>query len=258
VPTLAYVLHTHDWSESSLILDLFTLTHGRVVAVAKGAKRPSSQLRSVLLPFQCIAVAFGSKQAAEDQVWLLRHAEWGGGPAWPGGAALVPALYVNELMIRLLPRQDPMPVLWAAYADLLPVLTSPDTLQAGLRAFELMVLRQMGHLPDLAIHSATAQALNDDVFYTLHPELGVADAQDDDAALPGWLLRQIEQALVQVSASNGATAGEADGLPEPLLHACQLASTALRNLLRALLLYHTGPAPLRTRQLMLDLAQATP
>lgn len=257
LPTLAYVLHTHDWSETSLILDLFTLSHGRVVAVAKGAKRPSSQLRSVLLPFQCISVAFGSKPVADDQVWLLRHAEWGGGPAWPGGAALVPAMYVNELMIRMLPRQDAMPVLWAAYADLLPVLTSPDTLHAGLRAFELMMLRQMGHLPDLSLHSTSSQTLDDDVLYTLHPELGVAEAQDDEAALPGWLLRQIEHALGLVASSNGTTAGESEGMPVRLLQACQLASTALRNLLRVLLHYHVGPAPLRTRQLMHDLSQAT-
>ncbi|HET9207079.1 MAG TPA: recombination protein O N-terminal domain-containing protein, partial [Burkholderiaceae bacterium] len=46
----AFVLHSHDWSESSLILELFTREAGRIVAVAKGAKRPTSQLRAVLMP----------------------------------------------------------------------------------------------------------------------------------------------------------------------------------------------------------------
>lgn len=252
--TPAYVLHTHDWSESSLILDLFTLAHGRVVAVAKGAKRPHSQLRPVLLPFQCIDVAFGSKSVAEDQVWLLRQAEWGGGPAWPGGAALLPGLYVNEILMRLLPRHDSMPHLWSAYAALLPVLTVPESLQAGLRAFELLVLRQMGHLPDLALHSASGDTVSDDVLYALHPELGVCDAQQDEAALPGWILRQLEHALQLAMAPRGRS----EGLAVQLMQACQLASSPLRNMVRSLLIYHVGPAPLRTRQLMLDLSQSTP
>lgn len=244
--TPAFVLHTHDWSESSLILDLFTLDHGRVVAVAKGAKRPHSQLRPVLLPFQRIDVAFGSKSVAEDQVWLLRQAEWGGGPAWPGGAALLPGLYVNELLMRLLARHDPMPRLFGAYAALLPVLTQPDTLQAGLRCFELLVLRQMGHLPDLSLVSATGDMVDDDVLYGLHPELGVQDAQHDEPALPGWLMRQLEHGL-----SLGTPV-----LPPALMQTCQLASTPLRQLTRVLLQYHVGSAPLRTRQLMADIAQS--
>lgn len=252
--TPAYVLHTHDWSESSLILDLFTLDHGRVVAVAKGAKRPHSQLRPVLLPFQCIDVVFGSKSVAEDQVWLLRQAEWGGGAAWPGGAALLPGLYVNEILMRLLPRHDSMPRLWSAYAALLPELTAPDTLQAGLRAFELLVLRQMGHLPDLSLHSATCDTVSDDVLYALHPELGVCEAQQDEAALPGWIMRQLENALSPTMASHGRT----EALSSHLMQACQLASSPLRNMLRSVLIYHVGPAPLRTRQLMQDLSQSTP
>ncbi len=248
--TPAYVLHSHDWSESSLILDLFTRDHGRVVAVAKGAKRPYSQLRSVLLPFQCIDVVFGAKQSAEAEVWLLRQAEWSGGQAWPGGAAFLPGFYANELLMRLLPRLDALPRLWDAYAALLPALTQAGAVHAALRAFELMVLRQLGHLPELSVHSATVQPLVDDELYTLHPELGVTEADHADPALPGALMRQIEAAL------SPAFAGERSlGLPAPLLQACLQSSSELRNLLRAVLHYHVGPQPLRTRQLMLDLTQ---
>lgn len=246
----AYVLHSHDWSESSLILDLFTRDHGRVVAVAKGAKRPHSQLRSVLLPFQRIDVVFGAKQSTDAEVWLLRHAEWGGGQAWPGGAAFLPGFYANELLMRLLPRFDALPRLWDAYADLLPAVTLSGSVHAALRAFELMVLRQLGHLPELSVQSANAQPLDDDVLYTLHPELGVIQAEQEDPALPGWLMRQLELTLAP------AFDGERSlGLPEPLLQSCLLASSELRNLLRAVLHYHVGPQPLRTRQLMLDLTQ---
>lgn len=248
--TLAYVLHSHDWSESSLIVDLFTRDHGRVVAVAKGAKRPYSQLRPVLMPFQQIAVTFGAKQGPDVEVWLLRQAEWSGGPAWPGGSALLPGFYANELLMRLLARHDRLTRLWDAYAHLLPALTYPGTLHAALRAFELIVLRQLGHLPDLSLHSARGCVVDDEVLYAVHPELGVTEASGDDPALPGWLLRQLESTLSPAFDELGSP------LPEPLLQACALGSSELRSLLRAVLHYHVGPQPLRTRQLMLDLTQA--
>jgi DNA repair protein RecO (recombination protein O) len=57
----AYVLHRYDWSESSLILEVFTRNHGRIALVAKGAKRPSSSFRPVLLPLQLLHVIFGGE-----------------------------------------------------------------------------------------------------------------------------------------------------------------------------------------------------
>jgi DNA repair protein RecO (recombination protein O) len=271
--TAAYVLHSHDWSESSLILDLFTRAHGRVVAVAKGAKRPYSQLRPVLLPFQRLSVVFGAKQGQDVEVWLLRQAEWAGGPAWPGGAALLPGFYANELLMRLLPRHDVLPRLWDTYAAMLPALTLPGSLHASLRAFELVVLRQLGHLPDLSMHSAGGQPLLDEVRYAVHPELGVHEAASDDAAVPGWLLRQLESTLRLATGdapsrdhagalAEGGLRNEESGLlshealPEPLLQACALGSSDLRNVLRVVLHYHVGPQPLRTRQLMMDLQQS--
>ena len=91
----AYVLHQYDWSESSLILDLFTREQGRIAVVAKGAKRPYSQLRAVLLPFQRIQVTLSkpaktthSTEGSGAEVVTLRAAEWAGGATMPSGAAL--------------------------------------------------------------------------------------------------------------------------------------------------------------------------
>jgi len=102
----AYVLHQHDWSESSLILDLFTRESGRVAVAAKGAKRPYSQLRAVLLPLQRITVSLSKpgKSASADggEVQTLRGAEWGGGATLPSGAALFSGYYLNELLLKLL------------------------------------------------------------------------------------------------------------------------------------------------------------
>ena len=86
-PLLAYVLHHYDWSETSLIIDLFTRERGRVAVAAKGAKRPYSQLRSVLLPFQRLNVQLGKAPKDEAaEVHTLRSAEWAGGVPMAGGA----------------------------------------------------------------------------------------------------------------------------------------------------------------------------
>ena len=98
-PLTAYVLHRYDWSESSVILDLLTREQGRLSVAAKGAKRPYSQLRSVLLPFQKIHVTLGRvpKSALADthasDVQTLRSAEWAGGAAMLTGTALFSGFY---------------------------------------------------------------------------------------------------------------------------------------------------------------------
>ena len=76
----AYVLHHYDWSESSLILDLFTRERGRMAVAAKGAKRPYSQLRVVLLPFQRLHVSLG-RSADDDRVPRCRRCVRPSGPA---------------------------------------------------------------------------------------------------------------------------------------------------------------------------------
>ncbi|RZL01235.1 MAG: DNA repair protein RecO [Rubrivivax sp.] len=254
-PSAAFVLHTHDWSESSLILDLFTRDQGRVVAVAKGAKRPYSQLRPVLMPFQRLHVGFGVKRSEEAEVWLLRQAEWAGGPAWPGGAALLPGFYLNELLMRLLARHDPHPGLFDAYAQTLQALADPALLQAALRGFELVLLRQLGHLPDLSQRTVDGVAVEPGQAYELHPEWGVSRARphEEVVGLDGTVLRQLEAAL-SIEGEGGRTIR----VPAmaPLMAACIPALSELKSVLRALLHYHLGSHVLRTRQLMMELQQA--
>ncbi len=236
----SYVLHRWDWSESSLILDLFTRERGRVAVVAKGAKRPYSQLRSVLLPFQRASVSLGKQPAdASGEIHLLRHAEWvGGGPLLPP-AALFQGFYLNELVMKMLARQDPHPALFDAYVDTLPALAMGDDLlaHAGLRAFELLLLRETGVLPELDVTTLGQQALNADGAYVLRAETGVAPVQGEGPALSGRDLLALQQAL------QGPSVAE-------LQRACAECLSALRPMLRQLLHYHLGTATLRTREVM--------
>lgn len=268
--TAAYVLHSHDWSESSLILELFTRDHGRVVAVAKGAKRPYSQLRPVLMPFQRLVVSFGVKRSEDAEVWLLRQAEWAGGPAWPGGAALLPGFYLNELLMRLMVRHDPHPALFDAYAQTLQAMADPSLLQAALRAFELILLRELGHLPDLATLTVNGHAVLAGQSYELHPELGVLAARwmgepgAGPVSIDGGVLAHMEAALSRPVAQPDALTMHSDVSPVPvlptavpsLMAACMPALSELKSVLRTLIHYHLGSQVLRTRQLMIELQQS--
>ena len=241
-PQAAFVLHQWDWSETSLILDLFSRDQGRVAAVAKGAKRPYSQLRPVLMPFQRLLVLTTRPKAASSDegadILLLRSAEYAGaGAALPPGR-LFPGFYLNELLMKLLARGDPHPALFDAYADaLLALAVAPD--EAPLRAFELQLLRETGVLPDLGRATTTQALVQPGRHYRLSGDGGLLDADDDPACLPGSLCLALQAALD----ANDRTA---------LRRACQGALPALRGQLRALLHYHLGSPLLRTRQLMLD------
>ena len=268
--TAAYVLHSHDWSESSLILELFTRNHGRVVAVAKGAKRPYSQLRPVLMPFQRLVVTFGVKRSEDAEVWLLRQAEWAGGPAWPGGAALLPGFYLNELLMRLMVRHDPHPALFDAYGQALQAMADPTLLQAALRAFELILLRQLGHLPDLSAQTVNGQSVLAGQNYEVHPELGVVAARwvgepgAGPVVLDGALLAHMEAALSRPAPQPDALTMLSDAIPTQvlptavpsLMAACMPALSELKAVLRSLIHYHLGSQTLRTRQLMMELQQS--
>jgi DNA repair protein RecO (recombination protein O) len=242
-PLAAYVLHHWDWSETSLILDLFTREQGRVAVAAKGAKRPYSQLRPVLLPFQRLHVQLGRLPTDADggELQTLRSAEWAGGAPMITGEALFSGFYLNELLMKLLARHDPHAALFDAYAATLPALAAADdaATQAALRAFELVLLREIGLLPDLRRVSATLEPVTAGRGYALRPETGVA-ASNDDLVIGG------DQLLALQAALDG-------GRLDALRAACAGALAPLRTQLRTLLHYHLGsPHGLRTRSVMVE------
>lgn len=236
----AYVLHRYDWSESSLILEVFTRHHGRIALVAKGVKRPSSSFRPILLPLQPLHVAFGG----DAEIRTLKGAEWMGGHVMPTGDALMSGYYLNELLLTLLARDDPHPGLFDVYANVVQVIASGhgEALQSVLRAFELLLLREIGLLPLLNVQTMTLRELDPQNRYTLVPEGGLRQTHAADrASLSGaqWVALQLSLAD---SAPFTAT-----------LRACSEVMAELKPQLRTLLNYHCGVTTLRTRQMMIDL-----
>jgi DNA repair protein RecO (recombination protein O) len=241
----AYVLHRYDWSESSLILEVLTRHHGRIALVAKGAKKPSSNFRPILLPLQPLHLAFGG----DAEIRTLRSSEWMGGHVMPTGEALMAGYYLNELLIRLLARDDPHPALFDAYALTVHIIAqegrsseSLQTLEVALRAFELMLLREIGFLPSLKSQTANLADLQEDIAYVLIPEGGLRAAHAEDrSSLTGAQWRLLQDAL------------DSEMPFSQLLQACSTCLQPLKTQLRTLLHYHCGVTTLKTRQMMIDL-----
>jgi DNA repair protein RecO (recombination protein O) len=137
----AYLLHAYPYSETSLILDVFARDHGRVSMLARGARRPRSALRGVLIGFQPLELGwFGG-----GEVKTLAKAEWQGGVPLLQGRCLLLGYYLNELLLKLLPREDAHPALFSAYAQALEALARGASDAPELRRFEKTLLKELGY-----------------------------------------------------------------------------------------------------------------
>jgi DNA repair protein RecO (recombination protein O) len=152
----AYVLHTYAYRETSLIVEALTAEHGRVALVARGAKRPRSDLRGLLQGFQPLLLSWSG--AAEMKT--LQKAEWRGGLPRLSGPALLCGFYVNELLLKLLPREDPHRPLYDAYETALQDLAAGGDQAPVLRRFELALLADLGYALPLAQEAGTGAAID--------------------------------------------------------------------------------------------------
>lgn len=241
----AFILHRYDWSESSLILEVFTRHRGRVALLAKGVKRHTSNFRPVLLALQPLKVSYTLSGDGNADIHVLKGAEWAGGHIMPMGNNLLTGLYLNELLMRLLARDDPYAYLFDVYGAVVKLLATQqeEVIEPVLRAFELILLRELGLLPSLELETQTLQVLEPQSSYVLVAEMGLRPVLDGDrASLTGVQWRSLQHALEQGEAAYPAT-----------VRACAAVASALKPQLRHLLQYHCGSPLLRTRQLMMDL-----
>ncbi len=232
-----FVVHRYDWSESSLILEVWSRHQGRVALVAKGAKKPNSQWRPVLLPLQPLRLDWWG----DSEIRNLKAARWAGGAVMPSGGGLLAGMYLNELLLRTMAREDPYPELFDVYTLAVRGLQNEDTRLPSVRAWELHLLRSTGVLPNLSVHGTTHKALDDDKAYQLQPNAGLQATATD--GVPGRVWRNIESALTNPAQWGG------------LVDCCQMEEFRLRSQLRTLLHYHSGLSAFRTRQLWLDVAE---
>lgn len=151
----AFVLHTYAYRETSLIVEAFTGQYGRVAMVARGAKRPRSEMRGVLQAFQPLLLGW----AGQQELKTLMKAEWRGGLPLLCGSALMCGFYLNELLLKLLPREDPHPALFGHYDAALTDLATGSEQASVLRRFEVRLLAELGYALPLVREVDTGKAV---------------------------------------------------------------------------------------------------
>jgi DNA repair protein RecO (recombination protein O) len=167
-----YVLHTYPYKETSLIVEAFTRGFGRVALLARGARRPRSAMRGVLLSFHPLRLGWSRGVSGQAELGNLIAAEWSGALQPLGGRALMCGFYLNELVLRLLPRDDPHEALFDCYGAALSGLSHNDNLFSVLRSFEKRLLAELGYAPLLEREAASGAPIDPARRYAYEPDRG--------------------------------------------------------------------------------------
>ncbi|MEJ2174648.1 MAG: DNA repair protein RecO [bacterium] len=174
-----YVLHSYAYKETSLIVEVFSRRCGRIGLLARGARRPRSAMRGLLLGFHPLRLSW----SASAELGTLTAVEWAGGRAALAGIALMCGFYLNELLLRLLPREDPHEDLFDAYEAGLARLGEGHSPAGVLRTFERRLLAELGYAPVLDREAASGLPVDPQRSYRYEPELGPV-AVNGDAGMP--------------------------------------------------------------------------
>jgi DNA repair protein RecO (recombination protein O) len=226
------VLHSYPFRETSLIIEAFTRDHGRVGLVAKGARRPKSALRGILLQFQPMLLSWSGRR----ELHTLVRAEWQGGYTPLRGQALICGFYLNELVLRLLPRSDPHDGLFSVYEHALAELAGGETQEAALRKFELGLLRELGYavVLDREVEQDIPVARDRNYVYLI--ERGPVRT----GITPGKGVELSGQTLIDMQSGDFTNT---------------VTQQQSKQLMRALINHYLGDQALHTRQLLRDLQE---
>ena len=185
----AFVLHTRPWSETSLLLDVFTQESGRIRLIAKGARARRSNLKGALQPFVPLLIRFGGR----GEVKTLRGAEAVSLALPLNGISLYSGLYVNELLARVLEQETRFSDLFFDYLHCIQELAGSDgTPEPALRRFELALLGHLGYGVDFLHCAGTGEAVSDSMTYLYREEKGfIASMVINNSSFTGYQLKAL-------------------------------------------------------------------
>ena len=225
------MLHSYPYSESSLLLEVFSRTHGRLPLLAKGARRPRSNLRGILMAFQPLLAGWSGR----GEVRTLNGCEWSGGHPLLQGDALLCGFYLNELLLRLMAREDPHETLFDRYTQALEGLSDGSVRAEVLRSFEKALLKEVGYAMTLDRDAESGGRLDPQSAYAYEPERGPVRAATS-AAYPVFSGSTL-LAIAEEDYSDPAT------LPQ------------YKQLMRMLINHRLDRQPLHTRNVFKELQQ---
>ncbi|MDX1735229.1 MAG: DNA repair protein RecO [Halioglobus sp.] len=224
----SYILHSRPYRDSSLIVEAFTAEHGRISLVAKGVRATTRRRggRAALQPFLPLLLSFSGR----GELKTLTASEPAGVACTLKGEKVYSALYLNELLVRLLHRHDPHPALFAAYSQALTSLAGDSEPDVALRRFELCLLDELGYSPDLTRDYGDGRPVDALRWYRYVDGHGVQALPSDQEDVAGAYLGSHLLAIAR---------GEFGGDVRP----------EAKRLLRLVLREHLGEQPLRSREL---------
>lgn len=235
----AWVLHSRPYRDSSLLIDLFTESHGRIAAIAKGAKQAKSKFNGLLQPFSQLLISWSGR----GELVTLTDADMTNSNQQQAvlalkGKSLLAGFYLNELLLRLTERHDPHPELFQAYQHTLRQLISDQHIEITLRKFECYLLQEIGYGLILEHDVESGQAVQLDQHYCYYPERGPVRIQEQDQdqqqhtnplVLQGRTLLALQQ-------------GELDD---------RVILQEAKRFMRAIIDHQLGGRPIKTRELKL-------
>ncbi len=256
-----YILHYKEWQETSFIVDAFSLVHGRIALVARSARNSKPRTRALYQPFRPLLVSW----VGAGDLRTLTGIEESGEAFDMQDAELACAYYLNELVLRLLGKDQPHPMLFAHYSLAMAQLATKSlSVQEVLRTFELQLLDALGVLPNLARCTSDGSAIDANREYRYHPANAIAVVTNTSAASDdGSLGIQKEKHRMGAGDSRNPSI-QADGMtPDEGVLVSGATLIALsdldfseplvleeaKQLMRRILRVHLGDRPLRSREL---------
>lgn len=230
----AYILHSYPFRETSLIVEAFTRDYGRMALLARGARRPRSAMRGLLMGFQPLEIGWAGK----GEVLTLMKIEWQGGQPLLYGPALFCGYYLNELLLHLLPREDAHQKLFERYGEMLQRLAEhPEgkVEEADLRRFEKALLQELGYGLTLDVEQS-GRPVEPDALYTYEIEHGprlLEHARSGAQVYSG-------RSLLDLAAENFSLARS---------------RTEAKLLMRSLMAHYLGGVELETRKIFRELQE---
>ncbi len=220
----AFLLHRSPYSNSSLLVECFTREHGRFPAIAKGAKNNKQSGPGLLQPFNPLIIKFSGK----GDVKTLSGYEQDAGAPILKGKNIYCGFYLNEILMRILARNDPHDKLFTHYENTLKELSSSTDVEPALRQFEVELLNELGYGLLLDEEAETGNQIKHDSFYTFELERGPREIDNPDN-----------------NSINGSTLHALAGnIP---YH--EREKSQARKLMRRVLAHYLGDRPLKSREL---------
>ena len=223
-----YVLHTYPFKETSLIVEIFSKEFGRISLIAKGARRPKSVLRGLLQSFQALEASW----SGVGELKTLHGIEWCDQYLSMEGNSLICGFYLNELLLRLLPKEDKYESLFIFYHSTMENLSQGIDIGVTLRKFELKLLLELGYEVVLKV-DANSNEIKADKTYYYEAEQGALEKFRTEKSI-----KVVGQTLIDMGNDNF------DSVTTELQS---------KNLMRFLINYYLGDKPLNSKQLFLNI-----